>query len=151
MAAASTPQLRVDLIRAPAFTGRMRRLWSTILFGALAWAGCAHKPDGYSSQGFSDLPSAKGSRPAISLTPPNLIVTPETSFAGRVVKVNASGRFTVLSFPLGHLPEVDARLNVYHSGLKVGEVRVSGPQMEDNIVGDLVNGTAQAGDEVREP
>jgi hypothetical protein len=34
--------------------------------------------------------------------------------------------------------------------LKVGEVRVSGPQRDDNIVADLVTGTAAAGDEVRE-
>ncbi len=79
-----------------------------------------------------------------------LIVTPETRLLGKVVRVNASGRFVVLNFPIGHLPALEQRLNVYHLGLKVGEVRVTGPQLDDNVVADLVAGNATAGDEVRE-
>ena len=79
-----------------------------------------------------------------------MIVTPETGLAGKVVKVNSGGRFVVLNFPVGHLPAIDQRLNVYRQGLKVGEVKISGPQLEDNVVGDLVSGNAEAGDEVRD-
>jgi hypothetical protein len=34
--------------------------------------------------------------------------------------------------------------------LKAGEVKISGPQRDNNIVADLVNGDAQVGDEVRD-
>jgi hypothetical protein len=77
-------------------------------------------------------------------------MTPETGLTGKIVKVNLGGRFVVLNFPIGHLPAQDQVLNVYHQGLKAGEIKVSGPQLEDNIVGDLTNGSAQVGDEVRE-
>jgi hypothetical protein len=77
-------------------------------------------------------------------------VTPGNGLLGKVVKVNVAGRFVILNFPIGHLPSIDQQLNVYRQGLKVGEVRVSGPQMDDDIVGDLVKGEAQGGDEVRD-
>ena len=87
---------------------------------------------------FANLPTQK------------FIVTPANGLAGKIVKVNMPGRFVVLNFPIGHLPAIDERLNIYRLGLKVGEVRVSGPQMDDDIVGDLVSGEAQAGDEARD-
>ena len=48
------------------------------------------------------------------------------------------------------LPALEQRLIVYRGGLKVGEVKVSGPQQDDNIVADIVAGQAEAGDEVRD-
>ena len=45
---------------------------------------------------------------------------------------------------------VGQRLNVYRFGLKVGEIKVTGPQRDDNIVGDIVAGEARKGDDVRE-
>ena len=119
-----------------------------VLIGT-ALAGCAHQEYGALHQPFSPLPSGP---PAATPTPskPEVIITPETQAAGKVVKVNNVGRFVVLSFPLGHLPSIDQRLNVYRQGLKVGEVKVSGPQYHDNIVADLASGNAQVGDEVRE-
>ncbi|MGH7972683.1 MAG: hypothetical protein ACREIC_28550, partial [Limisphaerales bacterium] len=107
-------------------------------------------PDGFSSQGFNQLPSHSGPRPNLP-SPQTVIVTPDTGLSGKIVKVNTGGRFVVLNFPVGRLPTLDQQLNVYHSGLKVGEVKVSGPQLDDNIIGDLVKGTAQPGDLVREP
>jgi hypothetical protein len=76
-------------------------------------------------------------------------MTPDTRLVGKVTKVNVEGRFVVLTFPIGHLPALQQRLNLYRRGLKVGEVRVTGPQLDDNVVGDIVVGDAQAGDEVR--
>ena len=39
---------------------------------------------------------------------------------------------------------------LFRSGMKVGEVKITGPQRENNIVADLVTGEAQIGDEVRD-
>jgi hypothetical protein len=78
-----------------------------------------------------------------------LIVTPDNLLVGKIARVNAEGRFVVLTFPIGHLPTLEQRLSVYRHGLKIGEVRVTGPQLDDSVVGDLVAGEAQPGDEVR--
>jgi hypothetical protein len=80
----------------------------------------------------------------------SLIITPDTSLAARVVAYNATGRFVVLSFPIGQLPGLGQTFFVYHDGLKAGEVKISGPQRDNNIVADVVTGEAQAGDEVRD-
>ena len=60
-----------------------------------------------------------------------------------------AARFVVLNFPLGKMAAVEQRLNLYRRGLKVGEVKVTGPQREDNTVADLVAGEAEVGDEAR--
>ncbi len=127
----------------------MRKLIAVLCLGALAVAGCGHRHAGAPEPGFA---------PVVGVTPgtnvasarPQVIVTPETDLSGRVMKVNASGKFVVLNFPIGHLPALDQRLSVYRLGLKVGEVRVTGPQLDDNVVGDLVAGEAAVGDQVRE-
>ena len=77
-------------------------------------------------------------------------VVPDTSLAGKVVSVNANLRFVVLNFPIGHMAAVDQQLNVYRQGQKVGVVKVTGPQQDDNIIADISEGEAQAGDEVRQ-
>lgn len=69
---------------------------------------------------------------------------------GKVVRFSSEGRFVVLNFPIGRLPSVDQKLYVYRQGLKVGEVKVTGPQKDDNTVADLVAGETQVGDEVRD-
>ena len=76
-------------------------------------------------------------------------MTPDTQLIGKISRVNVDGRFVVMTFPIGHLPRLDQRLNVYRRGLKVGEIHVTGPQLDDNVVGDIGAGEAQAGDEVR--
>jgi hypothetical protein len=77
-----------------------------------------------------------------------LRVTPDSSFVGKVATVNSAARFVVLSFPVGRLPALDQRLNVNRRGAKVGEVKITGPQLDENIVADIVSGDAEAGDEV---
>ena len=79
-----------------------------------------------------------------------LIVTPETALIGKIAAVNANAKFAVLNFPVGHLPSMEQRLNVYRNGLKVGEVKITGPQRDDNTVADIVAGESKIGDEVRE-
>jgi hypothetical protein len=88
-------------------------------------------------------------RPAVSVTNQGLIVTPENAWVGKVVLVDATARCVVLNFPLGKVPGVEQRLSLYRRGLKVAEVKVTGPQREDNIVADLVAGEAGVGDEAR--
>ncbi|HWI58995.1 MAG TPA: hypothetical protein VNZ22_17350 [Bacillota bacterium] len=68
---------------------------------------------------------------------------------GKVLLVNINGRFAVLSFPLGTQPAVGQRLSVYRQGLKVGEVRITGPQRDQNTVADITAGECAVGDEIR--
>ena len=56
----------------------------------------------------------------------------------------------MLGFPVGQMPKLEQGLFLYRDGMKVGEVKITGPQRENNIVADLVNGEAQVGDEVRD-
>ena len=81
-------------------------------------------------------------------TKPAPIVTPDFSLAAKVVSVNTIGRFVVLSFPASLMPKVEQTLFLYRAGLKTAEVRVTGPQQDNNIVADLVSGDAQVGDTV---
>jgi hypothetical protein len=78
------------------------------------------------------------------------IVTPGDSLTGKVVAYNAAGRFVVLNFPSSQMPQVDQTLFLYRAGLKVAEIKITGPQNDDNTVADVVTGEAQAGDEVRD-
>lgn len=94
----------------------------------LACAGCFWK------RGAASAPSSSPAR--------------ERILAGRVVRINPQARFVVLNFPIGQMPPVDSWMNVFREGLKVGEVKITGPQREDHIVADLFSGEARVGDEV---
>jgi len=78
------------------------------------------------------------------------IVTLDNSLAGTVVSYNAVGRFLVLNFPAHRMPQAGQQLFLYRAGLKIAEVKVTGPQDEENIVADLISGDARSGDEVRD-
>lgn len=78
------------------------------------------------------------------------IVTPDNSLTARVVSYNSAGRFVVLDFPVSQMPKLEQDLFLYRNGMKVGGVRITGPQRDNNIVADLVTGEAQVGDEVRD-
>jgi hypothetical protein len=111
----------------------------TLVIAGMLASGCLHH---------------RPARPASPATPaavaPQPIVTPDNSLTARVVSYNTSGRFVVLSFPVGQMPKADQSLFLYRDGMKVGEVKITGPQRENNIVADLVTGEAQVGDEVRD-
>ena len=85
-----------------------------------------------------------------SVTADTFTVTPEEGLHGRIASVNSSLRFVVLTFPIGQMPPVDENLNVYRNGFKVAELKITGPQREDNTVADIVSGDPITGDEVRE-
>jgi hypothetical protein len=90
------------------------------------------------------------SQPKPPAVKPQPIVMPDLSLTAKVVSVNLVGRFVILSFPAGGMPNVDQTMFLYRSGLKVAEVRVTGPQQETNIAADIVSGDAQVGDDVSE-
>ena len=135
-------QFRFDLRRATGFAAVMRL---TIRFSlvalAVALCGCAsdQKPK------FADVPG-----PSDGMTGGQPVVKPSDALTGKVVTYNAVGRFTVLNFPLTRMPAMEQTLFLYRDGMKVGEVKITGPQKDDNIVADLVQGEAKAGDEVRD-
>ena len=87
-------------------------------------------------------------RPAASAPTLKPIVTPNYSLAAKVISVNTVGRFVVLSFPARQMPKLEQTLFLYRDGLKVAEVRVTGPQQDNDIVADIISGEAQAGDAV---
>ena len=127
----------------------MRALLSVCLLFALAWSGCAGK-GGAERPAAASPPAGAPSAPTdATATNQTLIVTPESALVGKVELVNTLGRFVTLRFPLGKLPMLEQRLDLYRRGLKVGEVKVTGPQREDRIVADLAAGEAEVGDEAR--
>jgi hypothetical protein len=119
------------------------RIFVLVFSGALVLSGCAKMK--------SVLPSAPGRNrnPSAVYQPPGSIVTLATE-PGRVAKVNPDGRFAVVTFPFGGVPGVDRRLNVYRNGLKVAELKVTGPHRDNNTVADILSGVVQISDEVRQ-
>ena len=80
----------------------------------------------------------------------HLIMTSSAEVQGRVASVNPNARYAVISFPIGALPALQQRMQVYRGGLKVAEIKITGPQIEFNIIGDIVDGECQVGDTVRQ-
>ena len=121
-----------------------------MVLGAALGSGCARSK----VSPRAPKPGASGGAAAFSALPAppaqKLIVTPASGVVGRIAKVNESSRFVVVNFAGGQMPAVGEVLPVYRHGLKVAEVRMSGPQLEDNLVGDVVAGEAQLGDDVRQ-
>jgi hypothetical protein len=134
-----------------------------LLIGIMAGAGCA-SPKSDQKAKSTKQPAVKASGGTTSRTnsPPRTptgsgltvtngtqVITLTNPIIGKVATVNMSSRFAVLNFALRQLPPIDQRLNVYRQGVKVGEVKVSGPVLNGNIVADLTAGEIQVGDEVR--
>jgi hypothetical protein len=116
----------------------MKRILSfSLVVSGFLLAGCTH---------FKSKPAI----PVSAAAPAPAVVTPDNSLAGKVVSYNSVGRFVVLNFPARRMPKMDQRLFLYRTGLKVAEVKVTGPQNDDDTVADVVSGDAQAGDEVRD-
>jgi hypothetical protein len=79
--------------------------------------------------------------------PPETYITPALGPVGRVEMVNNEGRFVVLSFPPGKLPSPGQRWRIHHRGLKIGLVKITGPQRQLDTVADIIEGEANIGDE----
>jgi hypothetical protein len=138
-------RVSIDLMQWNRFTGCMRPcLFFSLILAALVVSGCAshHAPP--------TQPAPQSQAPSVSATTPEPIVTPDTSLSAKVVRYNSVGRFVVLSFPVGQLPQMGQMLFIYRAGMKVGEVKITGPQRDNDIVADLTTGDAEAGDDVRD-
>jgi len=96
----------------------------------------------------NQVPTVAAQRKAV--TDGKLIVTPENLLVGTVTTYNSAGRFVVLDFPVGRMPALDQVFFVYRQGLKIGEVKIAGPERDHMTVADLVTGEARRGDEVRD-
>jgi len=118
----------------------MRLTFSVLLLaGMVAFSGCSSSR--HQSAKYDDIPTAAGKKP---------IVKASDELVGKVVRYNTIGRFAVLNFPANRMPAVGRTVFVYREGLKVGEIKVTGPIQDDNIVGDLVSGDGKSGDEIRD-
>jgi len=110
------------------------------LFSAgLIVTGCAHHQDADTA--------ARDKKPVKPVA--KMIVAPDHAIVGKVKKLNENARFVILNFPIGTVPQAGRMLSVYRGGLKMGEVRITGPQQDDNTVADITAGQAIEGDEVR--
>lgn len=78
------------------------------------------------------------------------IVTPDNSLSATVVRYNSVGRFVVLSFPVGQMPQAGQTFFLYREGMKVGAVQIDAQRQDNDVVADITSGDAQVGDEVRE-
>ena len=113
----------------------MRVLLAVVLLFGVVLSGCARK---------------KAASPGAAAPAGKMPASPaKTTWAGEVARVDPVARFVVLSFPLDQMPATDQRLNVYRHGVRVAEVKVTGPQRDRNTIADVLTGTPEAGDEVR--
>lgn len=118
------------------------------LLAALLVSGCAgRKAAATHPQAGPGFASSSPSRPAQGQ---NLIVTPATALVGKVISVNAPGRFVVLNFPPGQMPPSGQRLSLYRDGLKTAELELTNSRDEDNVIANVLSGEAHLGDEARE-
>ena len=119
---------------------------------ALALVGCARgkKTDGPATSYPGGAVSSSRRPPPSATHPPAVIVTPSNTNVGRITSVNPGARFVVITYPLGNVPGANRRLNVYRAGLKVGEVKITGPARDNNTVADIMAGECQVNDEVKE-
>lgn len=118
---------------------------SALLCGCALWPGHKKSETPSSSNGGNSTNSVANGNNGKE----KLIVTPATALVGKVVRVNETARFAVLTFPVGSMPAPEQMMNVYRHGLKVGEVRVTALRQDNNTVADIVKGEAEIGDEIR--
>lgn len=103
------------------------------------------------------LLGCKKSKPAVegtgeqatTITNSTPVITPSTEKSGKVAMVNEAARFVVLSFPIGEVATNGQKLEVLRNESKIGEVKVTGPQRENNTVADILSGEPKVGDEVK--
>jgi len=77
------------------------------------------------------------------------VITADFRPVGKVAMVDGPGHFVVVSFEPGAVPKAGTQLNVYHAGGKVGEIKVTGPESNNNTVANIEAGEIQVGDETR--
>lgn len=124
----------------------MQFIWALMLCGLLA-AGCSASKQ--VSNGGNGKVGRAGATGGTTSTNAGLLVTPASQISGRVASVNPLARFVIATFPLGTMPSIDQKLNVYRDGLKVAVIKVTGPQRDVNIAADIIAGECRVGDDIK--
>jgi hypothetical protein len=142
------------------------RAISIALVSGLILAGCASPRDtskaAAQKAGRKPVPKvtlapspAKSGAPAnppvssLTVTNKNQVITLSDQTVGKVYSVNQVARFVILDYGLNPLPPLEQRLNVYRNGVRVGELKVTGPVMNGNIAADIMAGEVRRDDQVR--
>ena len=121
-----------------------------LLLATLALVGCSAKPPAEKTTfGLRHVPPPGAIISRTNATPITVTPAPGTVY-GKVAHVNPTARFVVLTYPIGKLPPIEKRLSVYRNGMKVAELKVTGPARDQNTVADITAGEAQPGDEARD-
>ena len=121
------------------------RLWFCLaLLAGVASSGCSHT--GHNATAPVGPPATGDSQSSTNRE--KLFVTLQTGLEGKVSNVDPVGRYVILNFPAGSLPALEQKLYVYHHGLKTAQLRITGPQLEDTIVADILSGQVFVGDRV---
>ena len=120
----------------------------SILVVALVAPGCSWFKHQLPSGPKTGAAVVKPTATAVAASSP--IVTPDLALAAKVVRVNDVARIAILNFPDGKMPPLQKTFYVYRSGTKIAEVKIVGPQDdENNIVADVISGDPQVGLSVR--
>jgi hypothetical protein len=69
--------------------------------------------------------------------------------SGRVHTVNVGLKFVVIDYTLGGMPVTGSIVSAYRGDQKVGEIKITGPERNGFVAGDVVNGFIQPEDQVR--
>lgn len=88
------------------------------------------------------------SRPSTVTTTSTNLVDSAILFVGRIVKVNNTAGFALISFPIGCLPQPGQLLYVFRNGQRIGELKTTQYMLDELVVADIVCGSCQPGDEV---
>lgn len=97
-------------------------------------------------------PAKKPKRAPRTATPVAVTFPPVqaiTLLRGKVLSANVDLHFAVVDFTISHFPSIGQKLGIFRNNLKIGEIRMGGPFQNGNGVGDIIDGEAQVGDEVR--
>ena len=122
-----------------------------LLLATLALIGCsAKRPPATSTFGLRHAPPPGGATISRTNATPVTVTPALGTVYGKVAHVNPAARFVVLTYPIGKLPPIEKRLSVYRNGMKVAELKVTGPARDQNTVADITAGEAQPGDEARD-
>ena len=117
-----------------------------ILLASCAWSGCVKSTSSAPPAAVAaKKPKADNTDGASAAT-----VTLDDSPEGRVVWVNYHARFVILNFPSGILPSIGRKMSVYRGGLKMAEIKITGPQEGLNLAADILSGDVMPKDEVRD-
>lgn len=73
----------------------------------------------------------------------------QTLQRGKIITINSGLRYVVIDFGLTTPPGEGSIVHLFRQGIKVAEVRITGPQREAVTAGDILIGDPMVGDEVR--